>query len=313
MGDLQKESFIEDRLKKNKGFFEPIPKKKLNTLADMAKTVKVKTSTNREVQFKQQSNVAFHLLMRSQQQEEKIEMLELMKYPLMPVPSSIGTADGYLLKTDKSKGFAYLTKGMEDADVPVDQQTFNIEDGNATFYTMNQVPSTFKQISEKLFDITTSGKSNVLFSTDMYKEHSIKSLERSKHGSGEALLIKGENTQRPEKWKEFLSNDSNKQHLVRLILKVRSMNYFCNKLENKTVIVVCEQTAYLLSPDGDSVRATEIPMLQSDQEEIDTRVILYCNYAIAQKFDCIRVRSPDSEIFFYSNVLCSKSKCTNPL
>lgn len=144
----------------------------------MAKTVVVRTSTNREVQYKQQANVEFQLLVKSQQQPAEIEILELLKYPLMPVPSSIGTADGYLLKTDKSKGFAFLKKGVEDADVPLDRQTFNIEDGNATFYTMKEVPATFKRISEKIFDISTAGKSSVLCSTDMYTQHSIRSLER---------------------------------------------------------------------------------------------------------------------------------------
>ena len=80
----------------------------------MGKASVVKTSSNREVQYKQQANVAFQLLVLSQKQSEKIDMRELMKYPLMPVPSSIGTPDGYLLKTDKSKGFTYLTKELDD-------------------------------------------------------------------------------------------------------------------------------------------------------------------------------------------------------
>ena len=29
----------------------------------------------------------------------------VLKYPLTPVPYAIGTADGFLAKTDKSKGF----------------------------------------------------------------------------------------------------------------------------------------------------------------------------------------------------------------
>jgi hypothetical protein len=61
----------------------------------------------------------------------------------MPVPSSIGTADGYLLKTDKNKGFVHLTRGVENAAVPMDSQTLNIEDGNASFYAMKEVPGTY--------------------------------------------------------------------------------------------------------------------------------------------------------------------------
>ncbi|KAG1701672.1 MFS-type transporter SLC18B1 [Nymphon striatum] len=71
-------------------------------------------------------------------QDESINLKELMSYPLMPVPSSIGTPDGYLPKTDKSKGFHYLTKGIENAEILDPSITMYIEDGNATFYNLKQ-------------------------------------------------------------------------------------------------------------------------------------------------------------------------------
>ena len=40
-------------------------------------------------------------------------MTELITCPLTPIPYSIGTVDGLLLKTDKAEGFHYITKGME--------------------------------------------------------------------------------------------------------------------------------------------------------------------------------------------------------
>ena len=79
----------------------------------MGKTVVVKTTSNRELLYRQQSNIAFQLLVRAPEQPEKIELKELVKYPLMPVPSAIGTTDGFLLKTNKAKGFEFLTKGIE--------------------------------------------------------------------------------------------------------------------------------------------------------------------------------------------------------
>ena len=80
----------------------------------MGKASVVKTLSNREAPYKQQANVAFQLLVLSQKQSEKIDMKELMKCPLMPVPSSIRTPDGYLMKTDNSIGFTYLTKELDD-------------------------------------------------------------------------------------------------------------------------------------------------------------------------------------------------------
>ena len=144
----------------------------------MGKIVVVKTTSNRELFYRQQSNIAFQLLVRAQEQPEKIELKELVKYPLMPVPSAIGTADGFLLKTNKAKGFEFLTKGIDDADIPPDGDTLNIEDGNAAFYSMKEVPATLRQISEKIFDVSTARKSSVLFSMDMYQENSVKSLEK---------------------------------------------------------------------------------------------------------------------------------------
>ena len=65
----------------------------------MRKASVVKILSNREPQYQQQANVAFQLLVLSQKQSERIDMRELMKYPLMPMPN------GYLLNTDKSKGY----------------------------------------------------------------------------------------------------------------------------------------------------------------------------------------------------------------
>ena len=84
-----------------------------------------------------------------------------MKYPLMPMP------DGYLLKTDRSKGFTYLTKELDDFTMLSNAKTLNVKDRNAIFYCMKEVPATFKQICQKIYDVSIVGKSDLLFSTDM--------------------------------------------------------------------------------------------------------------------------------------------------
>ena len=53
-----------------------------------------------------------------QKQEEKFSVPELLSFPLTPVPFSLGTPAGYLTKTDKSKGFHYLTKEVESEGFP---------------------------------------------------------------------------------------------------------------------------------------------------------------------------------------------------
>ena len=74
---------------------------------------------------------------------------------------------------------------------------------------------------------------------------------------------------------------------------------FASKLERKTVIAVCDEKVYKLSSDDSvSVKMTDVPELQSSQDETDTRVVLYCNYAADNVYDYVKVRSPDSDIFF---------------
>ena len=154
----------------------------------------------------------------------------------MPVPSSIGTADGFLAKTDKGKGFHYLTKGIENAEIRNKSMTMYIEDGNATFYNLKQLPDTFKGISEKVFDISTSGKEHVIFSTDMYFPRSVKSQERESRGCQEKRIIKGINRRRPEIWTEFLTNKENKKQLINVIEQTWEVDDFHSKLKNKSII-----------------------------------------------------------------------------
>ena len=55
---------------------------------------------------------------------------------------------------------------------------------------------------------------------------------------------------------------------------------------------------------------TEIPKLESNQEEIDTRVVLYCSCAVDKEYNYVRVRSPDSDIFFILLYYASKINIT---
>ena len=71
----------------------------------------------------------------------------------------------------------------------------------------------------KIFDLIPKN-ADFIFSTDMYHEHSIKSMERSRCSCGETLLSKGENTRKARDWKKFLSNADNKGQLISVLLKV---------------------------------------------------------------------------------------------
>ena len=230
-GEDAKELFITERLAKKHDFFELSTRMNLKTFVHQNKTAKILTSKNKLIEYKQQGNIAFKLLVQSQCLEEKTRMKELMTYPLTPIPYSIGTADGMLLKTETPKGLYFFTKDVEQESRTPDPSTLIVNDGKATLYCLKDIPTSLKQISLKLFKMTSKG-SDVVFSTDSHQPNSIKSMERARRGSSPKLIIKGENTRRPLDWKMFLKNDENKQQLTEVILKVWSSDLVAATLLN---------------------------------------------------------------------------------
>ena len=61
-----KVDFISERLEKHEKFFDPIKRLNLKTLSELANKTTIKLSQNEVTEHRQQSNIAFPLLVRSQ-------------------------------------------------------------------------------------------------------------------------------------------------------------------------------------------------------------------------------------------------------
>ena len=297
-GEEARDKFISSRLKAGKDFFQPIRRLNLKTLESTTKRVKVTASSKKVVEYKQQVNIVFQLLVKYQQQKNlHLDLAELLTYPLTPVPYCLATGDGFLAKTDKSKAFHHVSKNIGDATLPPVDKMLTIYDGNATFYYIKDLPANFKLICQKVFSLVSKG--DIIFSTDSYNPDSIKSMERQRRGTTEKLIIKGENTKRPKDWKAFLANDSNKKQFIDLLIKEWSKDEYAAKLQGRQVIAIRDGTATLLtSQDGETTEQATIASLQSSQEESDTRIVLYCKYAESKRYEYCRVKSPDTDVFF---------------
>ena len=300
-GHAEKEKFVQKRLyEKTQKFYDKITKLNLLTMEKRNKKVKLTSTQGKTIQYQEQGDIAFQLLVKSQMCPNPVSIEELMAYSLTPVPHSLGTADGFMAKTCKSKILAYLTAEVSSVDgfYLRDEKVLYIEDGNARLHALKEIPDTFEQICLKLLD-QLPRNSDVLFSTDMYKDGSVKSQERLRRGSSERLLLEGIKMRRPPDFKLFLQNDDNKTQLFKVMKCVWSSNAASQRLEKRTVMLVVEGCVYSLqSKDGLSCHHEEIIALKSDQEETDTRVILYVLYAQTEGYDRVVVRSPDSDILF---------------
>ena len=249
------------------------------------------------IKYQEQGDLAFQLLVKSQLMTKPISFQELMKYCLTPVPYSLGTPDGFLAKTDKAKMVHYVMSDfLENVLLPINN-CLHIEDGNAFIHSLKDLPPTFGLICAKVLDMM-SHKGDFVFSTDSYQPLSIKSQERLRRGYSEKLLLSGVNTRRPPDIKLFLHNDENKLQLFHMLLKVWSSGDSSEKLAGRSAILIVEGVAnHLYVESGQTVNA-EIHELRSNQEETDSRIILYIEYAIMNGYDSVVIRSPDSDIFF---------------
>ena len=142
-GKEARERFVVERLERGEIFFEPVTRLKLKTMGHMNTSVKVTSSQNKTIEYKNQCNVITKLLVKSLEENVSLDMAKVMAYCLTPVPYCIGTADGFLSKTDKAKSFSNLTKDVANEIVPRGNG-LTIEDGNALFYLMKQIPNDFE-------------------------------------------------------------------------------------------------------------------------------------------------------------------------
>ena len=82
--------------------------------------------------------------------------------------------------------------------------------------------------------------SNVLFSTDLYKKISTKQKERQNRGQGPVHRIQGGKTRRPEDWKLFLSNSSNKLRLGKILKETWESDECAPYFHARTVTIIYE-------------------------------------------------------------------------
>ena len=109
---LQAIFFMEERVIKNgpdvKDFFEPISKPKLKSFDACNTVTKLKTAQGQIIQYREQGDLAFKLLIKAQDLDHPVSIEELMTYSLTSVPHALGTPDGFMNKTEKSKAVTFL-------------------------------------------------------------------------------------------------------------------------------------------------------------------------------------------------------------
>ena len=150
-------------------------------------------------------------------EKNNISLEKTLSCLLAPIPWALSTADGHLVKTDKTKLLPLLETGVTSPDAPKVEDSVYIIDANAILQALIGLPTTFEELARKVFDLLPK-VSRLVFITDTYKKDSNKTYEQSRRGDSQTFLIKGTNTKVPQDWKSFMTNPSNKEQLIKLLL-----------------------------------------------------------------------------------------------
>ncbi|GFS04685.1 hypothetical protein ElyMa_006501700 [Elysia marginata] len=205
-----------------------------------------------------------------------------------------------MAKTNKATAVHCVARDTKNIAYPSsrESETIFIEDGNAHFHTLKVVKPTFELISLQLLD-RLSSKPDVIFSTDSYNKIPIKAQERFRRGRREKFLIERGHQRKPMDFKLFLQNDDNKLQMVRMLERVWGSQSAAKRLHGRKLFLVNQGIVrHMKCDDGETVHPEEVHEIRSNQEETDSRVVLYLNYAKENNYKQAVVSPPDSDIFF---------------
>lgn len=288
--------FIQKRLVSNEvGFYDPISHVGLANFTPVSKSIKI---SGTDVALKADRNLFARLLVIAQTRD--MDLREVFKHSLGPLPWSLSSTDGTLGKTDKSKLLELLTNQVEPAeDVP--STAAWIVDGMAILHSLKEIPSTFKDLAVTILDVIappSTMAARIDFVTDRYLATSIKNTERTKRSSQGSLKIKvtGPAQKCPKQWKKFLSSGDNKTSLTKFLLDQWSDPSYADRIGRHVLYFAAEDKCMKIFVIDGQVKSQQVEELECTQEEADTRIILHAKHAADNGESTIVIKSPDSDV-----------------
>ena len=307
-------NFIEKRIEsREKDIFSPIPKMKLKTFSSM-KTKKSCRVEDRNITIKADRDIFARLLVIGGKRE--VSLRDVLTYSLGPIPWSLATADGSLAKKNKAKLLDAIENETDDPCVnEIPNYCVRVYDG---MVVIQQTPSTsletFGDMSKYVLKRITSAQHKfIYFTTDQYREDSLKSCERKRRAPEGSIRIRitRRDQKIPKQFKTFLGNGCNKVNLVRFFLQDWSdAERFKAVIAHRVLFITLESRAYRLEVKDDEVKYVAEESLYSNQEEADTKMF-FCSQHAIEESSCrnICISTVDSDVgilaSYYKNVLSS--------
>ena len=294
IGKTAMDEFIRDRFSEQKitCFFDPIKKKNLSTFTSMNKVKKCKVYS-KIVPLQATKDLFARISLVAQ--KRSLNMRAVFEFPLGPLPWSLAEPLGFLKKTSKASLLHKLEGNVEPLE-SLNRHHALIIDGMAYVQQSKVDNKTFGNFANDLLTriLVVGAKSSridVVF--DEYRELSIKNVERSRRTSGGHLLFQTiVSTSKIKQWGMFLSSNDNKNALVKFIASEWKEPENLAVIGSKSLFVTDGKKVFNIKDQT----VMEIPELESNHEEADTRMVLHAQHA-SQQYERIVISSPDTDVF----------------
>lgn len=270
----------------------------LQTFAVKNKTVQ-STKVEKNAMIKADRNLFARMLVIAQSRH--LNMKEVLEYELGPIPWSIATTSGSLVKTNKSVLSGILGKNVDPVQ-NLPESCVLIFDIMATIQSLTKIPDTFEELANSVLNsILHVAKPAVRIDVvgDQYPDISIKDIERHKRAASGQIITKITRPSQPcpRQWKKFLSVGENKTALIDFFLGEWSKQCYKDKLVGKQVFVAHGNLCHEIRVSDGIVTKVEIPNLNSNHVEADTKMFLHAKHAASSGHTSIVIKSPDTDVF----------------
>lgn len=298
-------SLIQELISKRLGpnasvdFFEPIKKNNSKTFEAISSELSKQSCAPKVLKADRK---IYHRLLSAASSGREINLPNILKHELSPVPQSLASLDGQLHPTNKASlghiigdQFAKteLSQTTDKTCTLVDAmgivQALQKPKGAQTF---GDYADTF---AENIFGHFRDGCTRVDVVFDAYKANSIKTTTRQNR-SGKTRkvrrIIDSRSVILPYSWPSFLALEENKKNLIQFLST--ELLQRANSLPTGSELVIAG------GPQSDEHAASSVQRdvchLMSTQEEADTRLILHAYDAKQQGFEKIVIISRDTDV-----------------
>ncbi|MEW8545283.1 MAG: hypothetical protein AB2693_17305, partial [Candidatus Thiodiazotropha sp.] len=292
-------AFIEKRLiSQEVNFHQAISKSNSLTLKSMYEAPRTVTAGKAKILKADRS--LFQRLFVAKSSGRTIDMPQILRHELFPIPLSLADTAGNLHHSQKSALSQILEEGAVSDTLPVsDRKTCTIIDGQALVQAIGKpkTATTFGDLSNIFSSVCLTymkrpcTRVDVVF--DRYEKDSIKAGTRalwkgksSKHPV--RRIITDKEVPLPQTWKQFIDLEENKADLARLL----SQELSSQVVEGEVITAGGFQDPKMVT--CSTQRNTD--MLSSTHEEADTRIILHAKDAAQQGYDRTVIVCRDTDV-----------------